>query len=1263
MGLIISKREYKTDYFNGSDFSLNPSDTNPHLYGGVTSYTQVLHEIQVSWNSKSSISSVFTKDGDTLTRSSGSFILDGFAIGDIVDLESINYNVEPSVTEATGTDLEVIAIGDDYIIINGLDAAGFVDGDYGDKDNGLWKLFINGKNPLEGFVMNFGIIGNTETINFNSKLDETKQGYFASGVGFDTGGGIRDTNFVDGAFLGAYRSSKTGTLKVRYVDNPSTYVQRFEVEHTFLNLPYYLDGQDDNLENNTLPELFQDDSIKYAFKYEFRTDLADENTSKSIEDAVQKGSVGYWNVNYNGFTNDFQIQNLTYEDTVGDPALSLIVGELTTVKFRVNSSVSSFVNGSSIINIFSSYLPTQSEYEKKEETFTEIWEVEKYRDTLGNTTVTGQTIIQGVRSTFVDANNIDVEIDVLYVSKSQEDKYILGIEVANDSVVSGNANFVPLKIDFNTFQKTACIEDLGELNSLEIVDIQGNSIGAYGGYIEDQILLNYDFSIDHARETVIESIEVGFFAYNPTTFEQFDINMENVPFQTIAEKNDGTYTYQEITTNQDTLYRLGDTDPNRFRTINTGSLVGSKRSYNGSMGVKIPWQSWRQLAAASDEFVDSNEPFDGKNMDSSRYSNKEGFELRVGLRVTLTGLDDLGTLGQTPYYFSKPAFDVGTYDDDPAYTVTFETFDSNNNNLGGVLLANENTKIKVTVSPTFGSLDLNHIGVLRLEVSDSISERRIFEHNEAAIRVNYADNVFVGALVKNLVGSDLVFDSEIKVGSIADGRSYKLSLMVKCPELQCLVFQTNINPPLDGTFDPSVTHTGVDDFEWRFEDSSKLLGASISTSGNGLDGTIQNVSLCSEDLSKVTVFNVLNDKIVGTLNLNQLTSLQNLNVESNPNLTSIITTDAVNILDFLAASCDITGTLDISSLVNLNNRFQVRFSSNLTSIINPVNSNSLSRYWAEGCNLTGVLDMSGFTGSIDSLVLSNNINLTGITFSSLSLTGATIISNSGLTSLDLSTLSDFGSNFQVWNNSNLTSIINPVSSTVFTVYQAYNCNLTGTLDISGLSGLGGDFRVYNNSNLTSISNPTNSEVFSIYRADNCNLTGNIDVSGLTGLGGDFRVYNNANLTSITNPVSSQNFTIYQAYNCNLTGTLDLSTLTGLGGNFRTYGNSNLTTVTLPVTTQTFNNFEVYSCDISTLTNLTSMSNMTDINNGNYRFNNNNMTTGEVDTILADLDTISSGGFTGRSINIAGTNASPTGGAANVNVVSLIGKGFTVTITP
>ena len=61
--------------------------------------------------------------------------------------------------------------------------------------------------------------------------------------------------------------------------------------------------------------------------------------------------------------------------------------------------------------------------------------------------------------------------------------------------------------------------------------------------------------------------------------------------------------------------------------------------------------------------------------------------------------------------------------------------------------------------------------------------------------------------------------------------------------------------------------------------------------------------------------------------------------------------------------------------------------------------------------------------------------------------------------------------------------------------------------------------------------------------------------------------------------------------------------------------------------------------------------------------NNGMTSAQVNKILVDLDTNSSSSFTGRSINLSGTNAAPdatSGGLDGLSArASLITKGFTV----
>jgi hypothetical protein len=79
--------------------------------------------------------------------------------------------------------------------------------------------------------------------------------------------------------------------------------------------------------------------------------------------------------------------------------------------------------------------------------------------------------------------------------------------------------------------------------------------------------------------------------------------------------------------------------------------------------------------------------------------------------------------------------------------------------------------------------------------------------------------------------------------------------------------------------------------------------------------------------------------------------------------------------------------------------------------------------------------------------------------------------------------------------------------------------------------------------LTSVINPISTQTFSVYQVNNCNLTGTLDLSGLTGLGGTFEAYSNPLLTNIINPITVQQFTYYSAYSCAL-NVIDWSNLNG-----------------------------------------------------------------------------------------------------------------------
>jgi len=272
---------------------------------------------------------------------------------------------------------------------------------------------------------------------------------------------------------------------------------------------------------------------------------------------------------------------------------------------------------------------------------------------------------------------------------------------------------------------------------------------------------------------------------------------------------------------------------------------------------------------------------------------------------------------------------------------------------------------------------------------------------------------------------------------------------------------------------------------------------------------------------------------------NSFSHTYNVSGNKSVNIYRGTTTGANDINAINMSSDDLVGTLDVSSLSNLNSYILVNNNYKLTQILNPTSSGIFTYYNAQDCNLTGVLDVSGLTG--------------------------------------------LGGNFSIHRNPNLTQILNPTSSEIFSWYSVYSCDLTGTLDISGLSRLGNRVYTYYNYNLTQILNPTSSELFSRYWTHYCNLTGTFDCSGLTGLGGVFAINNNPNLTQILNPTSNVIFSHYLACCCDLTGTLDVSGLTNLGGTFKVGENDKLTKILLPDISVNFIEINVIDSSLDLIT--------------------------------------------------------------------------------
>ena len=250
-------------------------------------------------------------------------------------------------------------------------------------------------------------------------------------------------------------------------------------------------------------------------------------------------------------------------------------------------------------------------------------------------------------------------------------------------------------------------------------------------------------------------------------------------------------------------------------------------------------------------------------------------------------------------------------------------------------------------------------------------------------------------------------------------------------------------------------------------------------------------------------------------------------------------------------------------------------------------------------------------------VLTTNINLAATGITNINLTSLTrkggllTASNSpSLTNISLGTSSDVINDLQIKNcdltgvmdisgltlagvlnmenNPNLTGIIIGTQTGIFTELDFNSCDLL-TIDLSGCTGLGAKCLLSDNFNMTTANFPTSSQVFTQFKINNAAIP-SLNISGLTGLAGDFQAQNIAELTTFTAPTSSGVFSRFYIFSCDITGTLVLSGLTGLGGNIRFYGNSNLTAFTPPVSSQAITHFYAYSCGLTSLdlSNLTGL---------------------------------------------------------------------------
>ena len=689
----ITERKFFSQFLNDENYSSNLTEFTTNLAGSVIEKLKLTQKVQVQWYANSEAFNTWKVEATRFTRQSGSFKDDGFSVGDEFTYVT-GFNSATPVNDFTNG--VITAVSDDGLRLDFTggppSVLGIAEGDVG----------IRGTNDITALIYNFGLIKNDDTFNTISKVSDNDQAYYGSAIGEDTGGG-RPTTPVTLIKQGSYSDWVTGTATAAYVQDVG-FAQEFEITHEFRIVPFFLDGQLSNLQNNILPDLFAGlSTLKYVFDGEFRTVLSNPNTSKSVQDEFNLGSVAWFDQNFNGFENDYSIVSIAYEETVGAAPLDAIqLGVDTKITVKVARTSGSFITAETVGG-FISYLPPDTEYTDTTTDLDDNFILDQAYNVVDAVPVSSDFIKNF--SAVLNAGDIDVIFEVDYSVDQQKrlsdsSNYLVAIQVGDNTLSAGNSDRVVLLADTNTYVQDNDIPDLmtATMSFYDRNDVIGVDPGASDMVMwnTDGITIQGSFTLDLNKDAFLNNLFLVLVGHNNTTGEDFKIDLYSFPLPM-----DISVGVQQLNINTTRGYIYTGTDQFNDVIMSLGANVGGVQTYNFQIAQKVLWQDWIDNLNVDGVFYDNTKPNNNLNLKTSNYSDLNDYDIKIALKANVSGTSVLDESGVTDYRFLSPELLTYDYGLDanitPVWGATIETFTVDGlTNLNGAILSGDDTLVKVT---------------------------------------------------------------------------------------------------------------------------------------------------------------------------------------------------------------------------------------------------------------------------------------------------------------------------------------------------------------------------------------------------------------------------------------------------------------------------------------------------------------------------------------------------------------------------------------
>jgi hypothetical protein len=459
----------------------------------------------------------------------------------------------------------------------------------------------------------------------------------------------------------------------------------------------------------------------------------------------------------------------------------------------------------------------------------------------GTVTDTGTGRIKRFLLTYVSATTINFEADIEFSSdeidlinpdvlNTVSDKYFIGIQAGNTATVD-TSNKVITELDWAEFVINNDVEDLATFKEQYFYD-HGMNMSLpghtdYKGWLQDGFGHKSTIVLNKALNANLKALTMRLVAYNTVTSESFELQKYAFNLADVININVAP-AYQQLNVDVTRGFKLAVGDQFNRVHLEFGVPASNLQEVEVQIGMKFDWQKWIRLAGADTIFYDASLESDGLGKDASRYSMSNNYQIRLLMDADIKQESDIATR------YTDMSNDLHIYDfdedaDDPAnWSVLIETFDEADNDLGGAILTNAYTKVKITYTPLGGSTaDFpNEYAVSRIEPANSTGYNDI--HELSSLYDYPVGNLLIPLAGESLLkvtdnGTDLVTECVVDYTRLI-GNDYNLSGMMK----------------------RHITHARYSiarDIKFLFEDQSELIYLNMPDNGQKLTNSLRHAIL------------------------------------------------------------------------------------------------------------------------------------------------------------------------------------------------------------------------------------------------------------------------------------------------------------------------------------------------------------------------------------------------------------------------------------